>query len=185
MEDPVVFSGRNFVVHNRKVTLQDGSEEVHEYVWRTDGTRIIAFNAAGRVLLTREFRHELDGHDWRIPGGKVDPGEVPESAAQREFREETGFVAERLHFLWATTPDSTVRYRRYFYLASGLTEVEPDREVGERLTVHWKHLSKAVEMALAGEILEEISALAILRVHADLERLIDIGAVPDAARDLH
>jgi len=159
-----VFHGRNFIVREERVKLPNGEVETHEHVWRTDGTRIIALDANGKVLLTHEFRHELGDWDWRIPGGKIDTGEKPEQAAAREFREEAGYAAEDLRFLWATTLDSTVRYRRYFFLARGLTEVGAQHEPGEDLTVHWVSLEDACERALRGEIREEISALALLRI---------------------
>jgi len=47
----------------------------------------------GRVLLTK--RHEgthLAGH-WEFPGGKVEAGETPVAALQRELREELGVTA--------------------------------------------------------------------------------------------
>jgi 8-oxo-dGTP pyrophosphatase MutT (NUDIX family) len=167
-----VFKGRNFSVRQEKVELSGGRVETHEHVWRTDGTRIIAIDDQAQVLLTHEYRHELRERDWRVPGGKIDSGERPENAARREFREEAGHEADTLRFLWATTPDSTVRYRRYFFLATGLREVEAAREPGEDLTVHWIPLDDACDKALKGEVREEISALALLRVRSELSRLL-------------
>jgi ADP-ribose pyrophosphatase len=164
-----VFRGHNFAVRQEDVSLPDGGIEVHEHVWRTDGTRIIGLDQAQRVLLTREYRHELDAWDWRVPGGKIDSGETPEEAAAREFREEAGFEAASMRFLWATTPDSTVRYQRFFFLATDLSEVEADRDAGERMTVHWMGLDEACAKALDGEIREEISALALLRLRHGLD----------------
>ena len=159
-----VFRGRNFSVREVDIAIPGGGTEVHEHVWRTDGTRIIAFDPERGVLLTHEYRHELAEWDWRIPGGKIDGGETAEQAAAREFREEAGFEAARLSLLWTTTPDSTVRYQRYFFLATELNEVGAEREVGEDLTVHWFELDDACAMALNGEMREEISALALLRL---------------------
>lgn len=165
-----VFRGRNFVVRQHSVEVSKGHVEVHEYVWRTDGTRMIAIDD-GRVLLTHEYRHELGEFDWRIPGGKVDPGEPLDGAARREFREEAGYEAAEVRFLWATTPDSTVRYQRHFFLATGLTEVKTAHEPGEELTVHWIPFDDACKKAIDGEIREEISALALLRLRPLLPSL--------------
>jgi hypothetical protein len=33
--------------------------------------RIIIQNEEKKILLTKEFRYELDAYDWRLPGGKV------------------------------------------------------------------------------------------------------------------
>jgi len=180
-----VFHGRNFVVYRHKVDLPTGESQEHEYLWRTDGARIIAFDEQGQVLLTREYRHELKEWDWRVPGGKVDPGETPKEAAHREFREETGFKAANLHFLWGTTPDSTVRYRRYFFLAKDLSEVGASRDDGEQMSVHWVPLDRAAEMALEGEIKEEISALALLRVRSSLDELDLANALPASVAPRH
>lgn len=45
---------------------------------------VIAFRD-DRFLMVRHARRA-----WEMPGGKVEPGETPEAAAAREFREETG-----------------------------------------------------------------------------------------------
>jgi ADP-ribose pyrophosphatase len=46
----------------------------------TDGRRYL-------LLIERE-----DGHGWAVPGGSIEPGEVPAEAGQRELAEETGLT---------------------------------------------------------------------------------------------
>ncbi|MEW2294507.1 (deoxy)nucleoside triphosphate pyrophosphohydrolase [Streptomyces sp. NPDC006743] len=60
--------------------------------------RIVVVGAAlldgGRLLAARRSAPpELAGR-WELPGGKVEPGELPEAALVRELREELGVDAE-------------------------------------------------------------------------------------------
>lgn len=44
----------------------------------------------GRVLLAQRPAHKHLGLKWEFAGGKVEPGELPDAALQREIREELG-----------------------------------------------------------------------------------------------
>jgi ADP-ribose pyrophosphatase len=171
----VIFEGKHFRVFHEDVEPEPGYSTTFEYVQRNDGARIIVLDGR-RVLLTREYRHELQGYDWRLPGGRLNADEPASEAAKRELIEETGVRADRWKFLWSTTPDSTVRYQRHFFLAEGISVGDPSRDPGERLTVHWVELPSACELALRGEIREEISALSLLRLRHRLENPSEVLA---------
>lgn len=42
----------------------------------------------GRILLAKRPKHKPLGGLWEFPGGKMEPGETPESAMIRELKEE-------------------------------------------------------------------------------------------------
>ena len=49
----------------------------------------VVHDAAGRLLLIRRGREPSRG-SWSLPGGRVEAGESPEEAVEREVLEETG-----------------------------------------------------------------------------------------------
>ena len=49
---------------------------------------------AGRVVLLENERDE-----WELPGGRLEPGEAPETCLVREFAEELGAVVEVAHII--------------------------------------------------------------------------------------
>jgi 8-oxo-dGTP diphosphatase len=56
---------------------------------RTPNAASVALIHRDRVLLIQRNRKPYFGM-WSLPGGRLEPGETPEAAAQREVREETG-----------------------------------------------------------------------------------------------
>lgn len=78
--------------------LIDGQEEPYTYVINQDSVCIIPFFEE-RVVVIEQYRYTLDKWLLEFPAGGINVGEDSISAAQRELREETGFVAEELVYL--------------------------------------------------------------------------------------
>jgi ADP-ribose pyrophosphatase YjhB (NUDIX family) len=60
------------------------------------GAQVVILNEdTSQVLLVKRE----DFRVWTIPGGRIEPGELPEEAAQREALEETGFSVRTNRFI--------------------------------------------------------------------------------------
>lgn len=82
------------------------------------------------VLLVRQYRGPIDSLLLEIPAGLCDVvGEAPEETAARELVEEVGVVADSLHLLAGFYPAAGFSDQHVsLYLATGLTQVESDRQ---------------------------------------------------------
>lgn len=60
-----------FVFKGDLVGVEKHVAKGYERAVRPPGVRLILNNAEGQILLTKEFRHEQGGIDYRLPGGKV------------------------------------------------------------------------------------------------------------------
>ena len=76
-----------------------------------------------KVLLVR---HSSGGfHEFAMPGGGIESGESPMSAAARELREETGLEARQVEFL-SIWKSKTFRHHAFRIEAEGEVNIGPE-----------------------------------------------------------
>ena len=46
------------------------------------------------IVCVKQFRPPVDGYTIELPAGLIDPSEDPATAAEREFKEETGYIGQ-------------------------------------------------------------------------------------------
>ena len=77
------------------------------------------------ILLIRQFRYPVGCIEVEIPAGKIDRGEKPVDAVNRELEEETGYRSSKITLLQEIHP--CIGYsdeRMWLYLAEDLVEGE-------------------------------------------------------------
>jgi 8-oxo-dGTP pyrophosphatase MutT (NUDIX family) len=96
---------------------------------------------AAEILLVRA---KPEPHDWVLPKGHIEPGELPHECARREVREEAGIDAEAGAFVGEdafTTPDGKRVYAAFFVMRF-LRLVSPD----ESREVRWCSFPEALTL---------------------------------------
>src|SRR4051812_48825706 len=95
----------------------------------------VALVMGGRVLAARRSYPAATAGRWEFPGGKVDPGEVPERAAGREVAEELGCRVEVTGWL---EPEVEIRPGLVLRVATAsLVDGEPIPRAGDHDAVLW------------------------------------------------
>lgn len=161
-----VYSGWIISVDVDQVRFPDGTIGELEMVRHPGASAVVPLMDGGtdpQVLLIRQYRYAADGYVYEIPAGRLDPDESPESCASRELREETGYIAARLHQLTTiyTTPGFTDE-RIHLFVAEELTLASSKREADEFLELHPTPLSEAVAMIRSGQIVDGKTSVALL-----------------------
>lgn len=98
------YRGRLLQVREDVVRLPSGQQATREYVVHPGAAVILPLFSDWSVLMERQFRYPLRRHIYELPAGKLDPGEPPLATAQRELREETGYLARQWTHLCTLHP---------------------------------------------------------------------------------
>ena len=188
VDQPDTDSGRSKIVSSKDTVyrgkifdiVQEAQPDgrVFERAVRAPGVRvIIADNDKQEILLTREFRSELNDWDYRLPGGKVfdsldeysgfdgDIMTAAKAKAVEESYEEAGIDVDSVDLYTKSVLGATVEWDLYVFVASSWKKAQGQKlESGEMIeTDNWVSLSEAEKMILDGKMQEERIALALLR----------------------
>jgi ADP-ribose diphosphatase len=151
-----VYRGPVFWVTTDEVQEPGGVRARRDIIHHTGSVVILAVEESGstpRVLLERQYRHAANDFLWELPAGRIDPGEKPLPAAQRELLEETGYTAShwRRIFNFYASP-GFVAETMSVYLATGLRAGQAQPEADEVIAKRLVPLASAVRMVLKGTI---------------------------------
>lgn len=166
-----IFSGKVFRVTVEQVTLENGKNATRELVHHNGGACVAAVTPEKEVYLVRQFRYAFGEELWELPAGKLDLGEDAFVAAQRELKEETGFVAKQYFDLGIVYP--TVGFcteKIYTWLATGLEMEQQCLDEDEFLSVEKMPLDKAVQLVLDGKIRDSKTAVTLLKIDCLLKQ---------------
>lgn len=174
--EKITYQGRILEIVEHDVEA-GGKTKTFEFVRRSPGVRLIIPKGDG-ILLSKEYRREVNGYDYRLPGGKVydslaeynsalgtkvDINEAAKIAAIKEGAEEVGIKITDLSLFHKSVYGATVIWDLYYFVVNKYEQDTQNLEDGEDITIEHIDRQEAERMCLDGRIGEERSALILLR----------------------
>lgn len=139
------------------------------YIVAPDGAGVLALDASGNCLLTREYRPNLGRTVWRVPAGKVENGETMLQTAHRELREEAGYDARSMELFMAYDANSAfAKRKKAFFIARDIFESPldtGDEEIAPE--VHFVPPAEVLRLLNEGELTGDIAAALYRFLHTE------------------
>lgn len=169
----LIYRGRVIELVLETVALPNGRRIEVEIVRHPGGAAVVALNSRGDVCLLRQYRHLAGRWIWEIPAGKLDGGEAPLTAAERELEEEAGLRAGVWTSLGSILSSPGVFDEViHLFMAQDLTEVPTRREDNEIIEVHWVGLNEALIWAQNGQIRDAKTLVGLQRAYGRLQAML-------------
>jgi len=175
-----IFQGKLIQIIHRDFEYHrdgDSGNFTAEIARRPPGVRCLIVKG-DKLLLTKEYRAELGGWDYRIPGGKVfdslrdflknvdkDIFPAVEQAVDKEALEEVGIIVKKKKFLHKSVSGASIEWDLYYYEISDFdfSTNGQELEAGEIIVPEWITFDKAKELCLNNGIQEDRSVAVLLR----------------------
>lgn len=156
-----IFKGKIISLQVDTVTLPGGATATREIVRHPGAVAVLAL-VDDKMLVVEQYRKPMEKSQVEIPAGKLDPGEDPLVAAERELIEETGYRPASLKLLssFYTSPgfaDELI----HLYVADELTQGEAQPDEDEFLELEAITLEQAQQYIREGRISDAKTLLAV------------------------
>jgi len=138
---------------------------VYFYLRKPDAVLLVV-DGGGTVCLLESARINVPGTSFELPGGRIEPGEMPLEAARRELQEETGLTPREVEPMGVTWPLPSVTTERV-HLFSARVEAESSAFVSNApktegiRRVSFVPYASARELVTAQQVTCAVDALAI------------------------
>jgi len=154
-----VYKGNVVSVRVGEVRLEDGRTSRREVIEHCGGAAVVPVREDKSVIMVRQFRVAIGKEVLELPGGRLEPDELPELCARRVLEEETGYRAASLIPVarFYSSPGFTDE-RIYIYLGFDLNKVTQNLEWDESVRLVALPLGE-IRRKLANNEFEDANAI--------------------------
>ncbi len=147
-----------------RVRMPDGSiiERYHRLHIPQQSVGLAVVNDSGDLLLIRSKRYVTGRLEWEVPAGRIEPGETPEQAAQRECQEETGCTLRSLRYLCRQNPCNGMSDLTLHLFAATVDTEAAGIDENEVAAKCWVPRQRVLQMLQDNEIQCGVSMLTLL-----------------------
>ena len=166
-----IADGRIFTVERSTAESPvDGEPRAFDRIRSVDWAQLLPITRENEAVLVRQYRHGSQRITLEMPGGLVDAGEDPATAALRECLEETGYRARVARPLGVVNPNPALfAHRLHSFFATDVELEGAIRNTGTEVTeVLLVPVADLEELLRGGEIDHALVAGALwryLRLH--------------------
>ena len=126
----VAARSRMFTIETVDLRFANGARAQYERLLAAgDGAVMVAAIARDCMIMIREYAAGSGRYELGFVKGRIDSGETPQQAAQRELREEIGFGANQLSFLRRV--DSAPAYTKFVLHIFTAADLFPHKLAGD------------------------------------------------------
>lgn len=142
------------------------------FIRRPPGIRAIIINDKKEILLSKEYRYELESFDYRLPGGKVfdklddykksiENDTILENTYKtvaKEVKEEVGILTRNPILYTISHAGASIIWDLYYFIINDYEIIEDGQELEENEIIDgfvWKTQDEIIEMCLDKQIHEE------------------------------
>ncbi|MCM1010229.1 MAG: NUDIX hydrolase [Fusobacterium sp.] len=169
LSSKIVYDGRIMTVRCDEIETADGHHSFREVVEHSGGVTIVAVKNDS-ILFVKQFRYPIKEVVLELPAGKLEKGEDPDVACERELEEETGYRAKHwtsLGFIY--TSIGFCNEKLYLYLAQDLEFVGEHPDEGEILENYEYKITEVEKMIADGRISDAKTICAIYRALGEIK----------------
>lgn len=162
-----------FVTEEKNYVIEGKERKIkRQFVRRPPGIRAIIINDKDEILLSKEYRYELETFDYRLPGGKVfdDLKDYKKSIQEdnvlenvyktvaKEVKEEVGILIKNPTLYTVSHAGNSVVWDLYYFTINDFEIVNNGQELEENEIINgfvWKSKEEILRMCIDKQIHEE------------------------------
>jgi ADP-ribose diphosphatase len=170
----IIAETQQFRIESLELDFSSGQSRRYERLARSSSSGavlVVPMLTDDTVLLVREYAAGLHRYELGLPKGKIDAGEDALMAANRELKEEVGYGAQRLHYLY--TVSLAPAYLQHTIDIIVAQDLYPEKLVGdepEELEVVPWNIHAIDQLLATGECSEARSIAALFLTAAHLSK---------------